>query len=424
MMAWKRGQLWQNADFLKLWAGETVSLFGTAITDLALPLTAVLVLQASASQVAFLSTASYLPYLLFPLFVGLWVDQTRRKPLMIGAHFGRALLVSTIPLLPLVGYLKIELLFGITFLVGALTVIFNLAYRAYFPGLVSREHLLEGNSKLEVSNSMAAIGGPGLAGWLIGLLSAPFTLLLDAFSYLVAGFAQLAIHRAEPQPPKLAKTQSLRSKLSEGFRVIFGNPSLRNIMFEAGTYNACSQVITPLFLVYAARDLGFEAWLLGLIFSIGSLGALVGSLGADALSRKIGLGKGIVVSMVIACVPMLAVAFVGGDKLAAAVILGVTFLLNGTGLGLSNIYCASYRQAVIPNRVLGRCLASYSLVGMGALSVGSLVAGVLEPLLGLRLLLLIGAILIALAPLWVIFSPVPRINKLPELKETPPVPVA
>lgn len=420
-MGLRKGQLWQNTDFLKLWAGETVSLFGTAVSELALPLTAVLVLQASASQVAFLNTASYLPFLLLPLFVGLWVDQTRRKPLMIAAHFGRAALVGCVPLFALLGFLKIELLFAITFLVGVLTVIFNLAYRAYFPGLVSREHLLEGNSKLEVSNSMAAISGPGLAGWLIGLLSAPFALLLDATSYLVAGFAQLGIRQKETQPPRLAETQSLRSKLSEGFRVIFKNPSLRNIMFEAGTYNACSQIITPLFLVYASRDLGFEAWLIGLIFSIGSVGALLGSLSADALSTRLGLGKGIVFSMVLACLPMLAVAFVAGDKVTAAIILGAAFLLNGIGLGLSNIYCASYRQAVIPDRVLGRCLASYSLVGMGALSVGSLMAGLLEPLLGLRALLFIGAILISLAPLWVIFSPVARIAKLPDMEEIPPV---
>lgn len=413
-MGWRKGQLWKNSDFLKLWAGETVSLFGSSVTNLALPLTAVLVLQASPSQVAFLNTANYLPYLLLTLFVGLWVDRAKRRPLLIVTNLARGVLVGSVPVLALIGQLHMEFLYIITFLVGALTVVFNLSYRAYFPSLVSREHLMEGNSKLQASDSLAEVGGPGLAGWLVQLLTAPFALVIDAFSYLIAGLAQFLIRTPEPVPPKPEIHQSFRNKLSEGFRFIFSNASLRSIVLEAGSYNACSQIIMSLFLVYATRELGFEAWLLGLIFSVGSVGALIGSVTASAFSKWLGLGKAIISSMLVACLPMLVIPLVSGDKTLVAVLFGIALIINGVGLGWSNVYVVSLRQAMTPDHLIGRASATYSLVGMGALPLGSLVAGFLVPLLGLRLTILVGAIGISLAPLWVIFSPLAKLDALPD----------
>lgn len=419
-MAWRKGRLWQNRDFLKLWAGETVSLFGSAVTELALPLTAVLVLKASPSEVAFLNTATYLPYLLLTLFVGLWVDRTRRRPLLIWANLGRAGLVGAIPLLALLNMLHLEFIYLIALLVGALNVIFILAYRAYVPSLVTKEHLLEGNSKLQASASLAEAGGPGIAGWLIGILTAPFALILDAISYLVAGLAQLSIRTPEDVPPQPETAQSVRAGLAEGIRFVLGNRSLRNIMLEAASYNICSQIIVSLFTVYAVRELGFEAWLLGLIFSTGSIGALIGSMSVRLFSERLGFGKAIVGSMLLACLPMLTIALVNGDKVLEAVCFGLALLINGIGLGLSNVYVVSFRQAVTPDYLMGRCSASYFLVSLGVLPLGSLLAGLLVPLLGLRLTILIGATGISLAPLWVLFSPVSKIDNLPEKEASLP----
>ena len=197
----RKGGLWRHPDFRKLWAGETVSLFGSEVTELALPLVAVLALDAGAGQMGLLAAARFAPFLLVTLPAGVWVDRRRRRPVLIGANLGRCLLVALVPLLAGLGLLRIQHLYGIAFAVGVLTVLFDVAYQSYLPSLVDRGQLVEGNSKLQASASVARVGGPGLGGLLVQLAGAPRALLLDAATFAVSAATLLAIRQPEPAPP-------------------------------------------------------------------------------------------------------------------------------------------------------------------------------------------------------------------------------
>src|SRR5215212_7981402 len=192
--------LWRHHDFMRLWAGQTVSQFGSTITREALPYTAILVLGASPWQMGLLGAAGAAPLLLLGLFAGVWVDRVRRRPLMIAADIGRALLLLSVPIAYLLGSMRIEQLYVVAALTGVLTVFFNVAYQSALPGLVRREHLLDGTSKLGLSESVAEIGGPPLGGALVQLISGPITLLLDALSFVFSAFMLRRIQAAEPPP--------------------------------------------------------------------------------------------------------------------------------------------------------------------------------------------------------------------------------
>ena len=199
-VGWRFGGLWRDSDFLRLWAAQSVSLLGSQVGGLALPLAAVLALRASPLQVALLSAASWAPYLFVSLFAGLWVDRHLRRPIMIAADLGRAALLAMVPLSYALGALRIELLYAVALLSGTLTVFFGLAYGSYLPSLVPRERLVEGNTKLQASSSVAEIGGPSLGGLLVQALTAPLAVALDALSFLVSALSLSRIRRVEPQP--------------------------------------------------------------------------------------------------------------------------------------------------------------------------------------------------------------------------------
>src|ERR671935_1242601 len=194
---WPRGGLWRHADFLKLWSAQTVSQFGTTVSQVALPLVAVLVLDASAFQVAALGTVEFLPFLLFTLPAGVWVDRLPRRPILVVADLGRACALGSIPLAAAIGHLTLTQLYVAGFVTGTLTVFFDVSYQSYLPSLVERPELVEGNAKLEVSRSAAQIGGPGIGGLLVRAFTAPYAVLADAVSYLGSALFIFAIRRGE-----------------------------------------------------------------------------------------------------------------------------------------------------------------------------------------------------------------------------------
>src|SRR5437763_4347421 len=217
--------LWRHADFLKLWAGQTVSVFGDQIGLLALPLLAVLTLQANAAQMGILGAAERAPFLLVGLLAGVWADRLRRRPILIAADVGRALLFGSIPLAALLGLLTMPYLYLIAFLVGILTVFFDVAYQSYLPVLVSREQLVEGNSKLEISNSVSMIAGPGLAGGLVQLITAPLAILVDAAPFVLSVVPLLLKRAPEPAPPAPAERAPNRATIHEGVQKALCNPT-------------------------------------------------------------------------------------------------------------------------------------------------------------------------------------------------------
>jgi len=402
--------LWRNRDFKMLWAGETISLFGSHVTFLALPLMAVLVLDATPTQMGYLGAAHYLPFLLVTLFAGVWVDRHRRRPILIVSNLGRALLIGLIPLLAFSGKLTMGHLYVVVFLVGILTVFFDLAYNAYVPALVSRPHLIEANSKLQASESAAELGGPGLAGILVELVNAPFALLLDALSFLASAASLILIRGPEPNPvtpPRL----SLIDEIKEGLRITFDNAYLRPIVAEAATFNLFWTVIETVFVIFATRELDMGPGLLGIIISAGSLGALSGALIAQPAAARWGIGPTILGAMVAACSAFLLVPITPRGLIVPALLL--VYFVVGLGSAVSNIHVISLRQTLTPDHLLGRMTAGYRMVIFGAFPVGALLGGFLGEQIGTSATLTVGALGLLMSLSWVIFSPVRMLRQLP-----------
>jgi MFS family permease len=408
------GGLSQNRDFMRLWAGETISLFGSQITYIAIPLTAAVVLHAEPWQMGILQAAGFAPFLLLTLFAGVWVDRKRRRPILVLSNAGRAVLLALIPLSALFGWLSMPQLYVISLLVGSLTVFFELAYQSYLPTLVGKEGLVEGNSKLQTSASVSSIGGPGIAGLLLEVLSAPFALLADAFSFLVSAFMLLRIRTPEPVPPRTTHT-SFRRELTEGLSMVFKNAYLRAFALEAASYNFFWNLIEAVYILYAVRELGASPLVIGLVFSLGSVGSLLGALVAARWADRFGLGHAITASMAIACASTLLIPM-SGDGVVGPWLVGGSFFLGGLGVTASVVHVVSLRQTVTPGHLLGRMNGSYRFLTWGVIPIGALLGGFLGEVIGLRAALLVGAAGMSLAWLWVLFSPVPRLRKLSDLE--------
>src|SRR6201987_755182 len=213
------GALWSHRDFLKLWTGQTISEFGSQVSQLAIPAVAILTLKATPFEVAALETVVFLPFLILTLPAGVWVDRWRRRWILIGGDLGRAVLLATIPLAYFLGHLTLAQLYVVGFLVGIHTVLFDVAYQSYLPQIVDRETLVEGNSKLQMTVSGAAIAGPGLSGVLIAAFTAPYAILVDACSFLVSGGFTAAIRKRE-DPPPAGERRRLLGELWEGLRYV------------------------------------------------------------------------------------------------------------------------------------------------------------------------------------------------------------
>src|SRR5579871_5916215 len=290
--------LWRHSEFRKLWAGQAISEVGSQVSQLAIPLAAALVLNATPAQMGLLGAFDFAPFLLLSLFAGVWVDRVKRRPVMIASDVGRTILLGSIPAAGALGLLRIEQLYVVGLLSGVLTVFFDVAYQAYLPVLISREHLVEGNSKLEVSRSIAQIAGPGIGGALVQVITAPSAVLVDSLSFLASVISLLLIRAPEPEPVRRAgKEGSMWAELREGLAVVVSNPLLRSIAGCTGTSNLFSNGMMAVFILYLTRQLGLPPAVVGLVFAAGGPGALVGSMLAGWLSERFGLGNTIIGSI-------------------------------------------------------------------------------------------------------------------------------
>lgn len=413
--------LWRNRDFIKLWIAETISVFGSAITALALPLAAATLLNATPTQMGILGAAASAPFLLVGLFAGVWVDRLRRRPIMVAADIGRGIILGLIPVLYLFDRLSIEYLYISEFLVGVLTVFFDVSYQSYLPALVSRKNLVDGNGKLEISRSASQIVGPGLSGLLIQVLGAPFAIVLDAISFIVSALFLGVIKQREPEPQSDPTVQrsSILSEIGEGLKVVFGSRYLRSIAGCTATWNLFSNMWSAVFVLYLTRVLNLQPATLGVIFAVGAPGALVGAIVAGRLAQRFGLGATIVGSALIGGLGALLIPLAGGPALVAIPLLvGAQFLGGLTGV-VYNVNQVSLRQAITPDRLLGRMNATMRFLVWGTLPIGSLLGGVLGDLVGIRQTLFIGALGTTLAFLWVWFSPVRTLQEQPRIGDEP-----
>jgi len=411
--------LLRHPDFVKLWTAETVSVFGSQISALAVPLLAVLTLKVSPFEVALLGTIEMLPFILFTLPAGAWVDRLRRRPIMITGDLGRAIALGTIPVAYALGALTIWQLYLVGFVTGVLTVFFDVSNQSYLPSIVERDQLVDGNSKLQVSQSAAQIAGPGIAGYLVGVLTAPFAILIDAASFVVSAFFIFLIRRPEPpvvHPADAAgeRRPSIWSDIRAGLGFVFGNPSLRAIAGGTSTSNLFGSIAFATVIVYLADSayLGLTPATIGVVFAIGNVGALVGALTANRLAARFGVGPTIVGTLAVGGLGPLLVAL-------APPAIPVPFLVAGGILGgfsqmAYNINQVSYRQAICPPRMQGRMNATIRFLVWGTMPIGSIIGGILATTIGVHEAIWIGAILGLTPVLFPLLSPVRDIRVMPE----------
>jgi len=407
------GGLWAHPDFLRLWAGQTVSLFGSAFTTLALPLTAVLVLGATPWEMGLLAAIGGAPWFLFGPFAGVWVDRVRRRPLLIGADLARALLLGTIPLAAVLGVLRLGQLYLIAFPIGVASVLFEIAQQSYFPTLVTRGDLVEGNSKLSASLTVANVAAPGLAGGVIQLLTAPLALLFDAVSFLISAACLRAIRTPEPAPASAAGSANVGAQLREGLRFARDNPCIRAFTATNVAFFFCNGIVDTVLLLYLARDLGLPSAVIGLILAVGSGGGLIGALLAAPLTARCGLGPTILWAAMLRGAGLIAIPLAGSLSVGVVPLLIVGQFVTSGGWTIYFINQTSTRQALVPDRLLGRVNASFWMVVRGVVPLGALLGGLLGTQFGLHTTLLVGAVGALCSGFFLLRSPVGALREQP-----------
>ncbi len=406
----------RNPDFVRLWIAETISQFGTQISLLALPLVAVVLLDATPFEVALLGAIEFLPFILFSLPAGAWVDRLRRRPILIVGDVGRALVLISVPVAYVLGGLTIWQLYVVGFVAGTLTVLFDVAYQSYLPALVERDQLIDGNGKLEISRTVAQTAGPALGGGLIQLVSAPLAIAIDAVSYGLSALFVWLIRRPEPQPhPHLdehgRRRAGIVSEMRDGLRYVLGNPYLRGIAACTATSNFFGNVAGSTLIVYAVRVLELSPGAIGLAFGLGNLGALVGALTADRIRRRLGLGRTMIAVVALGGPAFLLVAL--ATPSTAIPLLIASGVLIGFSAVVYNISQVSFRQAITPLPMQGRMNATMRFIVWGTIPVGAIVGGAVATAVSIPTAIWVGAIGSLLAVIPLVVTPVRTLVDMP-----------
>ena len=400
----------EDPRFRRFWVGQSVSLLGDQVSLIALPLVAVLVLDASAAQMGYLVAAELAPNLLFSLHAGAWADShSRKRQTMIATDLGRALLIGSLPVAYAFDALTFPHMLTVAFLLGAMTVLFHVSYTSLFAALVRRDRLVEGNSLLHGSRALSYVAGPSIGGVLVQVLSAPATLVVDACSYVFSALCLRGVDVEEPatEPPG-------RGHLVAGVRWVFGDPIVRAALGATATINFFNFVFFALFILYATKSLDVAPGTLGLVLGAGAVGGVLGAFITGRVARRIGIGPAFALGCVVFPAPLLLVPLAEGPRW---VILGCLFLAEfGSGLGVMmlDISGGAIFAAVVPDRLRSRVSGSYMVVNFGVRPLGALVGGALGSWIGLRPTLWIATAGALAGFLWLLPSPLLGLRTLPE----------
>jgi predicted MFS family arabinose efflux permease len=394
-------------DFNKLWLGQTISQFGSWLG--ALGLLAIINLDATPAQMGLLETLRAAPVLLVGLFAGVWVDRLRRRPILIWADLGRVLLLGLVALAALRGSLRIHHLYLVGFVVGTLTIFFNLAYRAYLPTLVVRNRLISANSRLSASESLAEIASPGLGGLVVQLVGAPLTLLLDASSFLISALSVSRIQKPEPSRRTYADQASVQNvwrEISVGLRFLYRHSRLRALTGTAATDSFFGGFFAALYGLYVLRAIELSPTALGILIGSGGIGALVGSLWAGRVSDRLGTGRTLIATKLVSSALGLLVPLARGPAWLAVLMLLSAQLVGDFFLMIYSILDISVRQSAVPDEMLGRVGASFDFVAHGIGTVGILAGGLLGSAIGPRRALLVAVVGGMSSVVWLVASPI------------------
>jgi MFS family permease len=413
------GGLWSHPDFIKLWTGQSISELGSQVSQLAIPWLAAVGLHASPIEFSLLGVLGFLPFILFALPAGVWVDRLRRRQILIVGDSARAVLLAIIPVLWATGVLRIWHLLVLQFVIGVFTVFFDVAYQSYLPALVKREHLVDGNSKLQLTVSVAQVAGPSLSGGLIAAVTAPYAIVADAASFVVSTLFMLRMRHRENVPEREPGEShpKMWPQVKEGLAWVLGNRYLRAIAGCTGTSNFFGQILFAVLLLYAVRVLHLSSVALGIAFAVGSVGSIAGALAANRLQKRLGVGPAIVMYAVI-------FSFAGLFFPLAPRSFPLPVLMAGLAVfgfaGVAyNITQVSLRQAMTPERLQGRMNAAMRWIVWGTIPLGTLTGGAIGQTIGLKAALWVSAVGGIPVFLWVLLSPVRSIRTMPEPVEEP-----
>jgi MFS family permease len=408
------GALWSHPDFIKLWTGQSISELGSQVSQLAIPWLAAVDLHASPLAFSLLGVLGFLPFILFALPAGVWVDRLRRRQILIVGDSARAVLLAMIPVLWFAGVLEIWHLLVLEFLIGIFTVFFDVAYQSYLPALIEREHLVDGNSKLQVTVGIAQVGGPSLAGVLIAAITAPYAIVVDSVSFVISSVFMIRMRHRENLPRQDADEPRPRMwpQVKEGLAWVVGQRNLRAIAGCTGTSNFCSSLMFAIVILYMARVLHLSALEAGAVFAVGSAGSIIGALFANRLGLRLGLGTAIVFTAVIFSFGGLAFPLAPKSFPLPALMAGQ--LLFGFSAIAYNILQVSYRQAITPERLQGRMNAAMRWIVWGTIPLGTLAGGAIAQTTSLHTALWVGALLGTPTFLWVLLSPLRSVREIPQ----------
>jgi predicted MFS family arabinose efflux permease len=405
---------------MRLWAAQTVSAFGARIARDGLVMAAILSLHARSQQLGILAALTLAPSLIVGLFAGGFVDRSSRRGIMIGADLARTALLLTIPLAAWFGLLTMTQLYVAALLVGAATVLFGIADHAFLPSLIEPVHLVDGNTKLGITDSVAEIGGPALAGTLFQVFTAPFAMLVTALTYLVSAAFLFAIPSRQMPPDPDTTNDGWVRDLHGALRAVLHQPLVRPLFWATFLSSWFGAFFAGLYLAYGIDVLGLSPALLGIVIACGGVGALAGAGLSSFLCRRIGVGPTIVSCSFVVAIAVMLIPLAGGSLwLRVSALIAAQLLGDSMGVA-ALIPMTSLRQAVFPRGMLGRIAALFSATGGLAAIFGALTGGYLGAHLGIRATLYIAAASYVLPPLFVIFSPLARLKEIPSIPSPAP----
>lgn len=406
--------LWRHRDFLTYWFGQTVSRGGVQVAELVLPLSAIYMFHATAEQLGVINAVAFAPYLVVTLLAGVWIDRCRKRVILMASELGRVVALAAVPLLALVGSVRLYDLYLVAGVMGVCAVLFDVSGTAYLPSLVSKDQLLDGNSKLQASIVVTQSGGPAVGGLLVQLVSAPAVLAMSVVSPLVSLAALMSIRQREEVPERPAQRRSTFAEIGESLRFIARDEYLRFLVVRSGVNNLFFMARNTILPLFVLQVLHLGSAMLGLVLGVGAVGALVGATVAKSLAARLGPGRVIAVgygcsSLVQVLLPLA----VGPPALALSLLLPM-FFTSGLFMTVGNTNVATLQQMLIPRRQLGRVVAGMRTVTWGTMPLGALLGGTLGSLIGIRQTLFITATGFCLSALWIAVSPIAKVRTMPE----------
>lgn len=408
----RTGSLWRDRNFLTFWGGQTFAQAGTQITELAIPVLAVVLLHATEFEVGLLNAAGVAAFLVVGLPAGAWIDRMRKRRVMIWADIVRAASLAALPTLWLLDLLEMWHLYAVALIAGVATVFFDVSYQSVIPSLVDGPQIAEANGKLETTGQLANIGGPAVGGWLVGILTAPIAIATTVGTYLVSAVA-LAFTKDTEEPREAADRAPIVKEIAEGLAWVFGNPLLRRIVGTTAVSNFFGTLGFTMVPILLLRTLDMSVETMGLLFSCGAVGGLVGAVVSPHLVKRIGEARSIPLSALLFSTVGLLLPLAAHLPQIAVVLLIAQFALVSAASLMYNITQVTFRQRVTPRRLLGRMNASVRFCVWGVMPVAAVLSGVLASWIGVVPTLWIAAAGQLLAALFVVIGPFWTMHELP-----------